>query len=144
MAEIAIAAASAPARAGDSWFGADDYEALARHVEPEALALALIDSPHHRAYRPAFANLIAAEPTPAIREALIRFLEAGTDRPIGMRRTAARTLLATWSDPAGMPVVLEEYTDPSGSNLNLSDLPRSRHIEQFVEAVVWIRPDRRA
>jgi hypothetical protein len=137
MAQIAVAAVRAPID-GDSWFGSDDWEALCRHIPVDELAGALIDAEHHRAYRPAFAHLITAEATPAVRDGLIRFLERGTDRPIGMRRTAARNLLATWSLPDGMPIVLEEYTDPSGSNLDLDQLPRSRHLERFVEAVVWM------
>ncbi len=74
-------------------------------------------------------------------DALRRFLEAGTDRPLHLRRAAARRLVADYADAAGLPILIEELADEgTTAGLELLEkhgdrLPRATH-RRVLEALV--------
>ncbi len=109
----AVPRALEAARAEDrSWtFRRDDWEALVRVAHPTICALALADSPHHHAYRPAVATLLPLVEPPDVRAALRRFLEVGADRPRHLRLDVARRLAVAWYDDTGLPLIVEHACD---------------------------------
>jgi hypothetical protein len=109
----AVPRALAAVRADDrSWtFRRDDWEALVRVAHPNICALALADSPHHHAYRPAIATLLPLDEPPEVGAALRRFVEVDTDRPRHLRLDVARRLAVAWSDDSGLPIIVEHVCD---------------------------------
>ncbi|MDX2092026.1 MAG: hypothetical protein SFX73_29450 [Kofleriaceae bacterium] len=104
----ALAAAREP---GTTWFRRDDWETLVRGRDELAIALALADAEQHHAYTPAMRVVFDQHPAPAIADALRRFLEAGSERPLFTRRAAARRLVMDYGDLTGLPVLVEELVD---------------------------------
>nr|MDQ3368889.1 hypothetical protein [Myxococcota bacterium] len=119
----AFAAVRAPA---DAWFRRSDWAQLVELAAPMDVALELVDAPHHHAYQPAVRQLLDhPERRPAIALALRRFLEVGADRPLHLRRDAARCLLAL-GDASGLPVLIDEIADDETAE-GLQVLPRLAH-----------------
>jgi hypothetical protein len=135
----ALRAAREPAAA---WFTRDDWDKLAElSSDPRTCALALADAPHHFAYQPAVRLLLEEWDAPEVALALRRFLEVGTERPLHLRRAAARRLATDYGDPTGLPILIEELADegtPAGMEL-LERLPRPaarRALEALVDAAL--------
>jgi hypothetical protein len=123
-----IAGALAAARAPDdtAWFRRTDWQALLRRAAPLACAVALADSPHHHAYQPALAILLAeAEPSAEVGAALRRFLEVDGERPLELRRQVALRLAALCADLAGAPLLIAQLADVADAALagTLSRMP---------------------
>lgn len=110
--ERALAAACAP---DQPWFRRADWDTLVAHADPHRCALALVEAPHHHAYKRSVDLLLAqpAEDT-EVAAALRRFLEIDADRPIELRRTVARNLAYGRGDFTGIPIILEELIDTKG------------------------------
>ncbi|HWO21983.1 MAG TPA: hypothetical protein VNO30_24645 [Kofleriaceae bacterium] len=134
----ALDAARAP---GPAWFSRDDWDKLVELSDPRTCALALADAPHHFAYQPAVRLLLEEWDAPEVADALRRFLEAGTERPLHLRRAAARRLVTDYGDPAGLPILIEELAD-EGAALEpalCERLPRpaaQRALEALIDAAL--------
>jgi hypothetical protein len=118
----ALAAAAAPST---NWFRRRDWEALVEVAEPVAAAVALADSHHHHAYSPALAVLLEMwDDVPVVAGALRRFLEAGIDRPLHLRRAVANRLAKDWDDLTGLPILIEQIVeDGPGTGSSIDTLP---------------------
>jgi hypothetical protein len=127
--EHVFAAVRAPAA---SWFRRGDWEQLVRVADRVRCAVALADAPHHHAYQPAIGLLLATRDVPDAAAALRRFLEAGAERGLVLRRAVARWLLLEHGDALGLPLVIEELADPT------SRMPRhwSRRLPGEVRSAV--------
>lgn len=88
------------------WFRASDWQALTQIAELDAIAHALVDSPHPHAYRLAVEHCVAKTDSSAV-PALRRFLAVDSCRPSDLRRSAALTLLSK-SDETGLPVLMAQ------------------------------------
>jgi hypothetical protein len=109
--EVALVAAG---EASDRpWLTRKDWDALVRHGPGLAvIAPRLAASPHPHAHQKSVEWLLSeAEEDDARDEALLRFLEQGTDRLLYLRRKAARVLLNGLNTEA-LPIVLEQAMDP--------------------------------
>ena len=110
LVERAFAAARAPA--SSAWFRRADWEALVEIAGEERCARELADSPHYHAYHPAVRALLDEwDVLPEIRDALVRFLETGNDRPLMLRRDVARRLLREYECAAALPILVAEIAD---------------------------------
>ncbi len=108
----ALAAARAP---DQTWFRRADWDTLVAHADPLSCALALVESPHHHAYKRSVDVLLARPAEDAVAaDALRRFLEIDAERPIELRRTVARDLAYGRGDFTGLPIILEELIDAKG------------------------------
>src|SRR5262249_33166010 len=109
----AVPRALAAARADDrTWvLKRDDWEALLRVADRTTCAIALADSPHHHAYRPSVATLLALSEPPEVVDALRRFLEVDGERPRHLRLDVAGRLGVAWFDDTGLPLIVEHACD---------------------------------
>jgi len=107
-----FAAMRAPA---DGWFRREDWEALVRVADPLACAIALADVAHHHAYQRAVAVLLGAEMAVAVLDALRAFVDVDADRPLHLRRGAARRLVEG-GDLTALPILIEHVADEKGDD----------------------------
>jgi len=97
-----------------AWFGRADWSAMVALAGEAPAALGLAPSPHHRAATPAVEWLIAhGGGEPEVRKALRGYLDVEADRPLDLRRSAARALVDRFDDWFGEPVLLELAADES-------------------------------
>jgi len=127
------------------WFQRGDWATLIEAVDPRRCALDLADAPHHHAYQPSIAILLDQPGTdPVVRDALIRFLEIDSNRPLHLRRAAARILLAQYDCDRGLPLLIEEIVDagkdaiaePSGLLGGLSRATATTVVQAVVDAAL--------
>lgn len=106
----AVEAARAPC--SEAWFTRKDWDSLAEIVDSTRLmCMRLADSPHPHAYQRAVAYLLEHANDANALAALLRFLEAGTKRPLRLRREAAQKLWLA-GQTSVLPVIVEHVTDP--------------------------------
>ncbi|HTJ41634.1 MAG TPA: hypothetical protein VL463_06035 [Kofleriaceae bacterium] len=116
-----------------AWFGRDEWELLIKKVDKHACAIALADAPHHHAYQPAIAILVADDNARAI-DPMRRFLELDALRPLVLRRDVARRLLDRWKNTTGLPLVAAELATDETAAIPTSLRPEAR--ELLIEAIV--------
>ncbi|NVB76810.1 MAG: hypothetical protein HOV81_00310 [Kofleriaceae bacterium] len=113
----------------DRWyFRRDDWDALVKVTDVVTCSLALVDSPHHHAYQRALDTLLSlTRPTEEVRDAMRRFLLAHSERPLHLRVSAARFLGQHWSDPLGIPLLVEYMCDERADDwmYTLETVPRA-------------------
>ncbi len=99
----------------ESWyFRRADWDALVGVADVVKCSLALTDAPHHHAYQRAVTTLLSlTRPTTEVHDALVRFLEIDSDRPLWLRMSTARYIARHWEDMRGMPILVEEACDPN-------------------------------
>jgi hypothetical protein len=122
-----LEAVRAPARGW--YFRRDDWDALVRVVDVVTCSIALADAPHHHAYQRALNTLLSlTRPTDEVRTALLRFLEAGDDRPLHLRVAVARFVAQHWNDATGLPLLVEYVAEPRADDwlYTLELVPRDR------------------
>ena len=108
-------------KAPGSWFRRADWDALVAVVDPVRCALELADCPHHHAYLRAIELLLEQPASAMVRDALMRFLAVDANRPIELRRSIARTLLAAYRVELGLPLLIEELVDAPAIDLAVFD-----------------------
>ncbi|HEV7557304.1 MAG TPA: hypothetical protein VGO00_17675, partial [Kofleriaceae bacterium] len=95
------------------YFRREDWESLVRVAGELATAIAVADAPHHHAYQRAIPVLLAHDDPAAVGDALRRFLEVDGERPLYLRRSAARYLAERLGDFTGLPLLVEQVIDDS-------------------------------
>ncbi len=120
------------------YFRRADWDALVNVADIVECSLALTDAPHHHAYHRAVNTLLSlTRPTAEVHDALVRFLEIDSDRPLQLRIAAARYIARHWGDARGLPLLVEEVCDPRNTNTHevMRDTPDTA-VEPLVRAVV--------
>jgi hypothetical protein len=90
---------------------------------PAGTSGATAHAPHHHAYQRAVHILLDGWGSAEIRDALHRFLDVDSERPLALRRKAAWRLLSRWRDPRGLPVIIEAILDETEVARPFDSLP---------------------
>ncbi|HEX4455509.1 MAG TPA: hypothetical protein VH143_31835 [Kofleriaceae bacterium] len=128
---LARALDAARIASADWTFRKADWDAVARLAGDFEAALALADSPHYHAYRPAIKLLLDAAATDDVLGALVRFVEVDDERVGALRRGAARRL-ADHGDDRAIAIVAAELADDAGDITWMLPAPLAREIAELV------------